>query len=511
MKKYINKASGWFAAATLLLATSCSNETLDNPGDALQDTDLTSVTLTLGADLAQITSRADDELPSQLVHIGTGSQIDMLIYAIYDANQNVIEKYGTSTSEVAGFTPSAGQTIKKLNQDEINNLTLKLDEFERSKTYYIVCWAQSSLCTDYNTTDLKQIKVKYTGANNNETRDAFTASLQFVVTGDANNFKVILKRPFAQVNVGTTGYDYEGVAVLKPSPISYTKSTVSLKGAAQYFNALESKVMNADDLEAAGIKDSPTTDVTFSMSYIPAFINIEQKENLDYWVYDPTVTDYIGKIEKNEGTGAMDTTWISRHTELEQPLEHYLHINYREGSDGYMTWDRFLGHKRNDLNFNAADAKWNSRDLKYLSMCYVLVPEPRDLTEDDNVANVSYGSVLNTFKCTVEGNLLDGSNAVDNFDIELSNIPVQRNWRTNIVSTSLFLTTAEFMLYVVPDYAGDRNNINDKWMNDIEFDDTDNNNWKLKDPEAGNPNDDFRDPAGDYHEESSQNQAHAIH
>lgn len=489
-KKKNRNFYGWLAAAALVFTASCSNDSDFTKGGALTDEsgETAFITFTVIPDVKNYGSRAD--AADELINISHAQFIDKFIYAVYLLDKDsqtykIVEKFGSDDNPFNEDSIPAGQNILKLTRDEINAKTITVKGVERGKTYRIVCWAQSSQSKAYNTADLSKIAVSYENAvNNDEFRDAFTASEEIYVQNEGNDRKIILKRPFAQINVGTTGYDYEGVAALKPAPVSYTKSKVTLKGAATCFDAVKSKAVVNTEYPL-------TENITFAMSTIPAFINLEEEElsTLGFRAYD-TAKRYIEKIEDN------DTVWTAAY---DADKEHFLHVNFQKATDGYMSWDQYLGHKRNDDGFSPDSIIFANRDLKYLSMCYVLVPEATDLRNQA----VSYGSVLDYFKCELEGIDPETKEPIEDiFNFELYNVPVQRNWRTNITSRSLFLVYSTFYLTIVPDYCGDYNNMRgsteDDWQN-VTFDTSDEYNWKLEEGSTGNPNGDFRDPGNDYH------------
>lgn len=81
----------------------------------------------------------------------------------------------------------------------------------KGKTYTIVLWAQNKDLSCYDFSDMNNIKVDYTKDNvgNVEARDAFYACVSTgVVTGNVD-VEAELKRPFAQLNIGTTPEDFD--------------------------------------------------------------------------------------------------------------------------------------------------------------------------------------------------------------------------------------------------------------------------------------------------------------
>ena len=499
MKRY-NKPTilGWMAASALLLTTACSdNGVIENPSDS--PVGKSTVTFTISPESRQASSRAVHypgvgEYPA----ISDGSKADKLVFAVYKVTQENGQNVYTLCPEFGDEGNADGQRVITGTTFPV---TFQLQP-EAETTYRIVLWAQTASSDAYDTHDLRKVKVNYANAaNNDELRDAFCGVKDF--TGNELNVDITLMRPLAQINVGTAGYDYEGVAALKPSPVSYSESEVTIDGVAQYYDVLTGKTLNADQLNPG---ETATTSVTFTMSRIPAFFNLTDEEmaNLDYFAYNENVT-YPYTENDEVKRKAMHAGYKENFLKIALFDEEIAEGRDLDG-DGYrdyFIWADYLAAKRADnVNFDPESEAYQTETFKYLSMCYVLVPEAKTLTD---VPNVSYGSVLNKVSLKLKGQETTTDNTqkpvmTDIFTV--NNVPVQKNWRTNIVGNSLLLTTATFKLYIVPDYCGDWNNtdVNDNspsqgWQNVVGFDDSDNNNWTLKEGSTGNQNGGFRDPA----------------
>ena len=316
---------GMFAAAGMLLATSCSNDELD----VVQSGNEAQVTFSLAAE-GGIATRAISD--------GTGANV--LHYAIYDANQNLITTISPETNGL--FTkPQAFPNGSK--QDEVSVTLAKGQE------YTAVFWAQNSECTAYEVTaetDGLKVAVDYDGDNNDETRDAFFKAETFKVTGNAK-IDVVLKRPFAQINVGVTEADWNAAVA---SGITISESKVVIKNVATSINLLTGEV------------GDETTAVTYDFASIP--LNSNEVLKVD--------VDRDGTIDEDE--------------------------NY-----------------------------------KYLSMSYILTDNDADKT------TLEADGLQFTFKS-------GGEDIV--FDEGLHSVPVQRNWRTNIIGK---LLTGDIQFNIVID------------------------------------------------------------
>ena len=79
----------------------------------------------------------------------------------------------------------------------------------KGKTYKAVFWAQNSTCEAYTVSDDMKVTIDYNGINNDESRDAFFASSEPFTVDGSTVVTVVLKRPFAQINLGAFPWDME--------------------------------------------------------------------------------------------------------------------------------------------------------------------------------------------------------------------------------------------------------------------------------------------------------------
>ncbi|MFQ8974776.1 MAG: DUF6562 domain-containing protein [Bacteroides uniformis] len=212
---------GVFAAAGMLLATSCSNDELD----VVQSGNEAQVTFSLAAE-GGIATRAISD--------GTGAK--KLVYAVYNANGELIKTIAN--------TDVNGQIVDNSAFDNglTENVTITL---AKGQQYTVAFWAQNPNCTAYTTTDLKNVTIDYAGLNNDETRDAFFKAETFTVTGNTE-IDVVLKRPFAQINVGVYQTDWDAAVA---SEIEIEKSKVTIEKAATSINLLTGEVEGEETVE----------------------------------------------------------------------------------------------------------------------------------------------------------------------------------------------------------------------------------------------------------------------
>ena len=322
---------GMFAAAGMLFATSCSNDELD----VVQSGNEAQVTFSLAAE-GGIATRAISD--------GTGAK--KLVYAVYNASGELIETIAN--------TDVNGQIVDNSAFDNglTENVTITL---AKGQQYTVAFWAQNPNCTAYTTTDLKNVTIDYAGLNNDETRDAFFKAETFTVTGNTE-IDVVLKRPFAQINVGVYQTDWDAAKV---SGIEIEKSKVTIENAATSINLLTGEVGGEQTVE-------------YGFDIIPAQFATPETLDVD--------------LDKD-------------------------------------------GTKENYV---------------YLSMSYILAND-----ETTGYAKTALEDLDFTF-APISGNNI-------NFSEGLNAVPVQRNWRTNIIG-KILTGDVTFNITIDPIYDGEYNN-----------------------------------------------------
>ena len=229
MKKISILAAGLVA---LLCATSCSSD--DQP-EGVANGNEANVSFTL-------------ELPKGLASraFGDGTTATNLTYSVWDVTD------ATSQIEVYTNRNAGGETIT------FNDLqTTKSFKLVNGRTYNFVFWADCGSTSPY-TFDGKQVTVDYTGVQNNEeTRDAFFNVIGMKVTGSFTQ-TVELRRPFAQLNLGTDDLTEKVVTDI------YGANCANLN------TKLTVKVPNALNLiDGTVAEQSAWTEVTFGPNGIP--------------------------------------------------------------------------------------------------------------------------------------------------------------------------------------------------------------------------------------------------
>ena len=125
---------------------------------------------------------------------------------------------------------SNGTSIFKKTQGINGSTTVSLDLI-KGQEYQIVFWAQKddSYITDFTTQGLAEISIPNT-FHNNESGAAFYAYETFVIDGNAKT--VTLRRPFAQLNLGTTALSLDTDA--SDADVQLISSSVTLATATKF-------------------------------------------------------------------------------------------------------------------------------------------------------------------------------------------------------------------------------------------------------------------------------------
>ena len=215
MKTYFHTL---LSAAALLLAVSCS------PIDELfsgENGEAQMVSFTIQAGQEQ--SRA----------AGDGNTVDQVHYEVWDKSTGKLV-----ISSVTG--KSDGQPVSIVDKTATVNIRLV-----KGLEYEIVFWAHNEQGTGYLIEDgLENIRLKDGVKANKETYDAFYQVLtDYKVSNVVKT--VVLKRPFGQLNVGTSSEDWQKAINLD---VEIDRSTISVTQVANVFNARTGKIARQDGL-----------------------------------------------------------------------------------------------------------------------------------------------------------------------------------------------------------------------------------------------------------------------
>ena len=180
------------AAALAVLALGCNKEQVAVDGTP----DGEEVAVTFAAELPGTITKA----------IGDGLTAKNLSVAVYDDASN-----------------AAGTHIVALDKTAVFDALHTTVEYSlvKGKTYHFIFWAQAEGAPYTFNPETKKVAINYTGAANDEKRDAFYAVKTLKVTGPATE-PVQLHRPFAQVNFGTSDSAAATTAGVTPTASLFT-------------------------------------------------------------------------------------------------------------------------------------------------------------------------------------------------------------------------------------------------------------------------------------------------
>lgn len=246
MKRFFLLAS---AAIAMLCAASCQEEM--NGPDVQNGNEVT----------ATVTVKAPGALATKAIADGTKAK--NLVLGVFDADNN--DKYLYSVGTLGTF--NAGEAAVEFNENLTATVELTL---MKGKSYKFVCWASDPTLECYTIAEnFAAINVSYTVDNesNNENRDAFYACAPSgVVTADYST-TITLKRPLAQINVGTTSED---LAAAVKAGLDASQLTVTM--------SIPNPATVLDPITGEATSDGNTENyATFTSALSPVAVNPEEK------------------------------------------------------------------------------------------------------------------------------------------------------------------------------------------------------------------------------------------
>ena len=234
-----------------------------------------------------------------------------------NAGQKSVVSFNIGTPEIATRAYSDGKTatklqyavyavgendaLTKLNLDGAKNFSISTTvdlQLTTGNKYAVIFWAAADGAPYSVDFANKTMTVDYTSAvSNDENRDAFYKYHEFTVKG-AQTETIELKRPFAQLNIGTNDYEASASAGYTP-----TQSAVTVENIYSTLDLVEGKVSNevAAEFALANIKKDETFPVAgneyLAMNYL---LVGKDKETVDV---EFTYTD--GSNDKTRTVGSV--------------------------------------------------------------------------------------------------------------------------------------------------------------------------------------------------------------
>ena len=215
-------------AATMIFATSCENELEVGAAGEESVVSFTIATPDMG-------SRAYSD----------GKTATVLQYAVYNA----------AGEELTDLTVTDDDNVEIKGSTTVN---LKLTT---GNTYSVIFWAAAPNAPYTVDFANKKMTVNYANAvSNDENRDAFYKYHEFTVTG-AQTEAIQLKRPFAQLNIGTSDYAASASAGYTP-----TKSAVTVKQVYTKLNLMNGNVDEDSKVDAVFAESAIDRNQTFPVA-----------------------------------------------------------------------------------------------------------------------------------------------------------------------------------------------------------------------------------------------------
>ena len=272
MKNYFHTL---LSAAALLLAVSCS------PIDELfsgENGEAQMVSFIIQAGQEQ--SRA----------AGDGNTVDQVHYEVWDKSTGKLV-----ISSVTG--KSDGQPVGIVDKTATVNIRLV-----KGLEYEIVFWAHNEQGTGYHIGDgLENIRLKDGVKANKETYDAFYQVLtDYKVSNVVKT--VVLKRPFGQLNVGTSSEDWQKAINLD---VEIDRSTISVTQVANVFNARTGKITCQEGLTQLTFDLEDVLKETFDVEG-----TLYHYLGMNYFLADTEKTLHELTITLNDGDKVINTLRI---------------------------------------------------------------------------------------------------------------------------------------------------------------------------------------------------------
>lgn len=270
---------------SLILATSCSTEQagsmFDAPSDNTGGTATLSFTVELESDETLTRAPGDPGF-------GNGNKINNLVYALYTQDSSLDPDVEGAIKPVK-FKDAEGneQDLVRIDFDPHSTNEIKIEGVEIIKgiEYTLMLWAQyrpeeekddDRIYFELENDGIIRIKSyrDYHFPNNDDQRDVFCAVYKIVQYEDSRHLKLILRRPFAQINIGAKeALLKRGGLIDKAGNLIIEKSSIRISGdIANKYNLFK----NIAEVE----KDDDGETTSYTRTFSPAVIPSKAEDNL---------------------------------------------------------------------------------------------------------------------------------------------------------------------------------------------------------------------------------------
>ena len=319
--------AGMFAMASMLLATSCSNDELQG----------------MGANGNFVTARFNVTAPEGMKTraIGDGETVNKVVCATYDAK-------GVEMTDLRQYLEI---------QDKQAQYSIRLAKGQDYRVAFFAYYDANgdNMPEHYNIADLKDIEILGDQLSNVEERDAFTAyyNIKHGATMQPIEKDITLYRPFAQLNLGSYQEDWDA-AVSAGVTVNQTQVTVS--NVYNAFSAYEDVVVGE------------TSEVTFALNVLPAngnewlYADVDQNGATEEYKY--LALNYLLVGDKNNEKNLTDIkfTWSTADGKSNSPVTEFKNIpvqrNYRTNILGWLLTNPAVFNITIDERFEKLDSPY---------------------------------------------------------------------------------------------------------------------------------------------------------
>lgn len=401
--------------------SSCDNDNIGIPdGEAPGESEIENVTISIAFNPGIETRAGEGVEPSEgntylaanKCEICWGTEINSLYYKIFEVDTD-------------GNLKDDGKNPAQMDVNGISTHVKLTFTLNRTKKYRLLFWAQhdkqdnESFENPYTLSTLMEVSADYSKVFNNDERlDAFYGGIDYDWKNDVRPTQVTLRRPFAQVNIGSIIADWLPSGFYDKDVV---ESEMTISRAATKFDINSGK--------ASGISSSK---VTFKINNI----------------FDgPTQSMEYLEPEEIE--------------DLSFPRG-FLYVDFNENG----SIDQFPSSSAKDNSLSTLDAGGQSQNVdwwryersRYISMAYFLVADDSGVTNSKDVVDIEFKIECKSVNNDDDGVDLQEDNATESkdmisYEVEFPNVSVRANCRTNIVG-SIFTKQQRIYVNLSPVFDG---------------------------------------------------------
>ena len=538
----------WMGVSALLLTTACSNDTLSQP---TPEEVIAGEVYGKGSSIVTLNISANNSVGTRAISDGTKAL--SLYFEVYDLGvtkeieEDATFEIGENNPDIKLWASNVPVTATEdavepepaavEGEEETTDLAkpIKIVDYKATiklavdpdHSYRIALWAQKDTEGEYTSPFTFQsnpfvVNVNYS-MNNIEEMDAFCAIKEFEGTTGGT---VILHRPFAQLNVGTTGADYNNYVsgnIYPNRTITYSQVVVSDVYSA--FDVANDKVTGDSDKVTLEFNKTIAEQTKDAEEYLKVKLNHKDITSIEYWdgkamtqktveaanVFFPFKEDYP-TMRAYSDLNAETAEWIRISVEEYQslieegwtPVAGIASLKDYPIAEEDLEAGKYLANVNNGITYKYDNVKggtlydkdngiynptpapknvYFTEEFKYLSMCYVLVKDDRG-ADWEGLEGTPFDDPTHEVKDEFKSTILDkvdvyfaetggDSYKNDHKYFSVKNVPVHRNWRTNLLGglydpedpndpngpddpSSLFYNT-KIAVYLCPIYYGEFN------------------------------------------------------